>query len=156
MKADLSVWIPASLYKHFRTALTPIAPTYIEGEPRATNKVKSYFELRFDGPYFRARDAFTWEARIEFNILVSTVPTTNLYSINTMCGHAAAAFKRHIAVLKTGVAGADQSEVGCLRAVEGNREWLKISHFGIIETAVKMMQSTVEAAYQMEFEYHEN
>lgn len=157
MKAELSKWIPASLHKHFKTALEAKSlKVYMEGEERDTNKHNEWIELRCDGPYFRARDAGTWEARIEYNVLVSSSAKLNIYRINEVCGFVAEAFKRHIAILRLGKLPADDGSVfGCMRAIEGNREWLKISHFGIIETAVAMKQSTVEAAYEMQYDFRE-
>lgn len=153
MKADIGRWMAASVYKEFKTKLEAKGvQVYIEGQRRQTSEAPIWVELRFDGPYLRAVDSKIWHARIEFNVLVAALAERNIYSIHTVCGWVAEVFLRRFPIFKFGgLTQDDGSYVGCMKAVEDNREWLKISHFGIIETKTMLMQSTVELGYVMEF-----
>jgi len=147
-------WIFATVSKHFTDAGTVAGfPLFIEGQHRATRKLKDFFELRMDGPTLREVSKGCWILRVEINILVqSTMDDTNYHRIHQSVGVAAAAFEKAISVFKFGNNPQDdQTFVGCLQLLQSRetRDYIEINHFGQIDPQTKLVQSSVEGHYKM-------
>ena len=146
-------WIFASVSNHFNTlAIAVPLPLFIEGQHRDTREIKDFFELRLDGPRMTEVSANNWQIRIEINCLVqSAMDETNYHRIRQNTGVVAAMFTG-IGIFKYGDGlDDDQSQIGCMILLQDKRgrDFLEISHFGQIEPATKLLQSTVEGHYEM-------
>lgn len=147
-------WIFATVSKHFQDASTAAGiPLFIEGQHRATRKLKDFFEMRTDGPTLREVSKGCWVLRLEINIIVqSTMDDTNYHRIHQNVGIVAQAFDRAISVFKFGNNPQDDgSFVGCLELIQNreSRDFIEINHFGQIDKQTKLMQASVEGHYKM-------
>lgn len=155
MNPLLDFWIHKSISMVFRAKMKVLEPSLIifqEGQFRDTNKVSEHLELRVDGPYYQQKSPKIWRLRIEVNVLVvvnikNDKPEYSVYRINKLTGEVASILDEPFLVTNDA-----EEKVGCMRKVQsGSRDWTKTSHFGQIEEHIKISQSTVETAYEMEY-----
>jgi len=147
-------WIFATVSRHFVEAASAAEiPLFIEGQHRATRKIKDLFELRLDGPTLREVSKGCWILQCQINILVqSTMDDKNYHRIHQNVGIAAAAFAPAIDVFRLGNNPQDdQTFVGCLQLLQNRetRDYIEVNHFGQIDIKTLLMQASVEGHYKM-------
>lgn len=153
MSPNLDKWIRKSISTWFLSAIpNGTIKTFQEGQFRDTNKVQEHLELRVDGPWYQQIAKRRWRVRIEVNVLaVVNIKTDDsnwsIYRINELTGLVASVLETAVPVTNT-----DGGNVGCLSKIHKDREWTKTSHFGQIEPHTKILQSTVESSYEMEYQ----
>lgn len=144
-------WIFASVSKHFDTNKNGI-DLYIEGQHRNATQVKDSLELRVDGPYYTEESHNYWRIYIEVSLLVQSMQDDkDFHRTHRICGQVAAAFTT-IPIFKFGDGPSDNAnvQIGCLEVITGgSRERIQTNHFGLLAPDVKLMQSTVEAHYEV-------
>ena len=142
-------WIFASISKHFDDRKGNL-PLYIEGQLRQPG-VKDLLELRIDGPYLTEESRNYWRLYVEVSVIVqSTMDAHDYHRIHRNCGFVASLFTA-IPLYKLGDSVDDNptEQFGCLSLVQdiGKRERIQINHFGKIDPATDLLQSSVEAHY---------
>lgn len=151
---SLQRWVKASMIKQLKDLLKG-KPTFIEGMDRQTSKVPNHFEVRLDGPYFKACGSRgEWRAFIEVNILVNTTrDEKNIYLQDNMKGIATAALSQSFCIYKTGNVGKEDGDDGTLfgHMLLDTKDEIKVSEFGMIDTNTEVFQAVVEAHYEMYF-----
>lgn len=147
-------WVKASIIKQIRDLLKGMQ-TFVEGMDRQTSKVPNHFEVRLDGPYFKACGSNgEWKAFIEVNILVNTTrDEKNFYLHDNMKGTATEALSRAFCIYKTGNEGKEAGDDGTLFEVMqlDTKDEIKVADFGMIDTNIEVFQAVVEAHYEMYF-----
>ena len=148
-----SRWIFASVGNHFDNLRQGI-PLYIEGQPRIIDRdnAKAIFELRVDGPYFTEVSRKYWDIYIEINVLIQSVKTdTDFHRIRRLTGIVESAFIDIMSYRYGDGVDDDDSYLGCLRLIQNlsSSEKIQTSHFGQLDPATNLEQSTVEGHYKM-------
>jgi len=155
-KEHIIRWIRASLYTWFGDQLKDKIHVFIEltehvdKNGKIVTKKPTWAEMRMDGPLVRechGRDKYT----ITMNFLVETQLTgNNVYTHDTSVGRVFATFAPSITVFKLGNGVEDdKSAVGCLVLDTEESDPIVVHHFGQLDPAVKLTQSTVQAYYCM-------
>lgn len=147
-------WVKASMVKQIKDLLGG-KNTFIEGMDRMTSKVANHFEVRLDGPYYKACGSRgEWRAFIELNILVNTTrDEKNIFLQDNMKGVAVAALSRAFCIYRTGNEGKEDGDDGTLfgHMMLDTKDEIKASEFGMIDTNTEVFQAVVEAHYEMYF-----
>ena len=145
-------WIFSSICKHVDDNKGTLA-LFIEGQERDSTVDKDHMELRIDGPYFTEQSKHYWKLVVEVNILVQgVIDDSDFHKMQKYAGKAAYILSMPIDIKKYGSGVEDDdSSIGCLQRIDDmlDRERLVISHFGKVEPASAIEQSTVEAHYEM-------
>ena len=147
-------WSIASLSVHF-DANKGTYPLYIEGDERATTNLKTFGELRFDGPFIKNPSNGIYYLDIETNILVQAhMDPDDLYAGLKAVGVFAAAFVNRIKAYKYGNGiNDDDTLLGCYRLMTTrNNDSVDIGQFGIIRQDTRLTQYTIEGHYRMELQ----
>ena len=140
-------WITASLATHFSEAITEL-PVIVSGSKMKTDDLSEYCEIRVDGPNILEVSHEYWRVYAEINVLITSVIDKNAYKIERLCGDVVSAFTSGLKIYKYGnTLEDDASLVMCMTRIDEERDFIKLSHFGQIETGVDLEQSTVEAHY---------
>jgi len=145
-------WTVASIAKHF-DGLKGDYPLYIEGDERDTDHLKTFGELRIDGPFIRNPCKDLYYLDIEVNVLVQAhLDPTDLYAGVKAAGSFAAAFVHIIRTYKYGDGvNDDDTLLGCYRLMGSrNNDSIDIGQFGIIHQDTRLTQYTIEGHYRME------
>lgn len=140
-------WIFASIGKHFESQVSGI-PMMMEGEHRDDQSAKDSMEIRMDGPSINEINKNIWKITLDINVLInSAMDDINFFRLHVNVGKVSAAFIT-IQVLKY---GDGEALLGCLelRQSSGNREILKVNHFGQVAPDIKLLKATVEGHYEM-------
>lgn len=145
-------WVMASAAKHFDDRKQSLF-MYVEGFDRTTEQESDYIEFRLDGPYINELSQNYYRLDTEINILiVSMVNDQDIYRIHRHCGLVSRIFFDPIMVYKYG-AGADDdgSLLGCMQLVQSldQREFVRVTHFGKIDPAKPILQSSVEGHFHL-------
>jgi len=149
---NLAQWIFLSAAEYFREQFAAESFTYfVEGEPRATDKVKDVVEFRLDGPSSEEVSRNFWFHNIEVNILISAVKDEDLARIHRISGIVQHAFNTEIPVFRYGKQpGDDEGLIGCLQLRKDFRERaIVLSHFGQLEPNLNILQATVEGHFRL-------
>ncbi len=150
--SKLPKWIIASLAKHFKDAcVSNILPMYLEGTGRKANTSPNYFEFRLNGPYVNQTLLNEYKIWVTINILlVNTIDEQNHYVLNANEGVILGAFVPSIGIFRFGTdINDDESLVECVVLDPDPGEKIKVTNFGQLSDHVRVMESTVEATYQM-------
>lgn len=143
-------WIFASVSKHFDDRKENL-PLYIEGQHRATSKLKEYLELRMDGPTWNEASKGYFIGVVQINVLLtSALNEEDYHRPYRIAGQVQEAFTQTIEVFKFGDGpDDDQSKFGCLQLKQNrsNGDFVELNWFGIIDTDDPLVQATVEAHY---------
>lgn len=153
-------WCFASVSKHFvdkaaeYNALYPDLAIKIEGEddPPEKRSQRQIIEIRMDGPEQKELSRDYWHLRVEINILISTKSNDeDFHDHRELCGFVASWFDRCIEVRKYGNRLSDDPNVvvGTLVLDHGFREKTALAHFGQVDPATRLVQSTCEGHYDM-------
>lgn len=148
-------WILASVVNHFKTRLTDSGLTLFREGEAEYRSIQNRAELRLDGPQITLLSKDFWRLYIEANFLVSTPIGKDIHLQYKNTGLLAAAFTRNISVLRYGDPAEDvihdESFYGCLVLLQDMRgnQHIEINHFGKIDPAVDLFQSTVEGHFEM-------
>ena len=145
-------WVKASFSKKFADFFVAGSKTlFCEGDDRDTSKNTNFCEFRMDGPRLREVSRNYWEFFVPVNILVQTsMDDKNVYSHEDLIGFAVSGFAKTIEVFKLGN-GQDDSPTTVLLCMElqGDKsDPLRINRFGQVDTATRLLQSTVEGHYK--------
>jgi len=153
---QLTIWAPASFVNHFTLKLKNVAPMFIEGGSRDTNKDKDFLELRVDGPWFRQRGTNNcWVVECYINILIEAMAEEkDLYKNHRYVGQVCTAFQSFIPILRIGGTGAnfDGTQVDCMKLEVTRNVSLQVFHYGQLDARSRVLQSTVAGTYKMEFQ----
>jgi len=139
-------WILASILHHFDSLKQTLILT-AEGEDRPVTDSTNHVEIRIDGPSYTEVSKNFWRAYLEINALVFTVDKpTDLWQQDRNIGIITAAVTNTIYVSKY---GDDGLALGCL---ELTNDPVQIRRFGRVDSAMKVLQATVEGHYRMDLE----
>jgi len=147
-------WTFASIAKHFDDAKGTY-PLYIEGDERDTDDLRTFGELRMDGPFITTLPNGLFYLDIEINVLIqSHMSLTDLYAGLKAVGQFATAFVNVIKTYKFGDGGNDDNTLlGCFRLRTGRtHNTIDVSQFGIIRQDTRITQYTIEGHYRMELQ----
>ena len=144
-------WCYASINKHFDD-LRGQYDLYIEGDVRTQQEEAEFAELRIDGPFITIPQKHLFLLLVEINILCQThLDPRQHYKAQQMVGLFARSFKNSINVYKYGDGPLDTGALlGCFHLSRDLRDTIDISHFGIIRSDTKIMQTTIEGHYCLE------
>ena len=152
-------WAWASVLEHFIVALannpnpdTDPLPVFAEGQKRDTNDLKTFCEIRMDGPWFTEVSKDCWRIYGEVNALVSAhMDEKDMHILHRSVGEVTAAFT-DISVYRFGdEATDDDSFVWCWKLIQDMRarERVQVANFGVIEPNTKLSQAIVEGHYDV-------
>lgn len=156
INANWQRWIFASVGKHFTDAFTaPNVPIdlFIEDEPRKTDPLKDWVELRMNGPLWEGATQDEWVAKdFWINIFIGSKfnPANNAdnYRIHKNIGLVCAAFTTTIPVFKLGdLAGDDSSYLTCLTLRTEGKQGVMVNQLGRVTPQTPLQRATVEACY---------
>jgi hypothetical protein len=111
-------------------------------------------EIRVNGPDIYEASTNYWIFEVQVNILIlSHMDGTVDNALNgvEMAGVLAARAAELINVIKYG-SGVDDdgvSSIGCLRVLNGQRDSIKVFHFGEVDTVHRLRQLSVDTSYHM-------
>lgn len=134
-------WIVASINQHFTTSA---GATYVQlqGFPEQTADKDEWYDLKTSGPDIRKRGPSDFLLTFEVNIAVNVkLDSSEIYNVHSLAGTIAQYFFS-IPILKYGDGDA---QIGCLAPATD----VFVSHFGQPDPDKKILQSTVEARYEM-------
>lgn len=140
---NLPRWIFASICNHFENARGNI-PMFIEGQTVNTPvSYPEYFELRIDGPHFKAHSKNEYTVTSDINILCSAIIDSDSHRIQRLAG-SIVSFCTTIGIFRYGNGSDDdESQIDCMQPDED----IKVLHFGQIQTAVPLLQAAVHVKY---------
>ena len=145
-------WIFASVSKHFDDR-RGVLPLYIEGQHRATSKLKEYLELRMDGPTWNEASKGYFQGDIQINILVTAaMDEEDYHRPYRFAGQVQQAFTQTIPVFRFGDGPEDdQTFLGCLQLLQNrsDRSFVELNWFGVIDQDYQLVQATVEGHYRL-------
>lgn len=144
-------WTWASIAKHFETILGVSLKLYVEGEPRETEGLQNYCELRIDGPHCNPLSPKLYKLDLVIDALVVNIKGPgNMYEYHDAVGLVSTCFT-NITILKYGTGNQDdQSELGCLKLCpNASEDKIMISRFGQRNPNVPLQEATVEACFEM-------
>lgn len=143
-------WIYASICQHFDTYRNTLY-MFLEGTHRDTTDLQEWFELRVDGPFYHQFQKGWWEATVEINTIVTVaISDKDFHAIRRWTDFVAAIFTNSISIYRYGnEIGDDNTFVDCLKAEDGRRKNLQISHFGQLQPADAVMQASIERHYKV-------
>ena len=125
---------------------------FVEGQKRNTDELKTFYEVRMDGPWFTEVSRDCWKIYGEVNILVqATLDERDTQLIHRSVGLVTAAFT-DISVYRFGdEPGDDNTFVWCWQLLQDTRarERVQVAHFGVIEPNTKLTQAVVEGHYEV-------
>jgi hypothetical protein len=151
VRENIVKWVFASACKQFTDNISGI-DIYIEGQPRDTNSLSDWCELRVDGPWIREISKDLLKITCEINILVGThIEPTDLYKETTNINAVVPAFT-DFDVYKYGAEAADTGDfVGRLKLqpMSDVRDRIEVSKFGRLTPSTPLMQATVEGHYEL-------
>lgn len=150
--ASIPKWSIASIAKHFEDlCASDTLAMYLEGTARKSNKSPNYFEFRINGPYVNQLLINEYKIWVVVNILlVNIIDDEDHYVLNKNQGVLLAAYTPAIAMYRYGTTEQDDgSLVDCMVLDPDSGEKIKISNFGQLSAAERVMESTIEATYQM-------
>lgn len=156
-KEHLVRWMRSSLYSWFTDQLKDKITVYIETTEhvdkngKITTQLPTWAEMRMNGPEIKVITKSCNKYEIAMNFLIETQLTgKNLYTHDNSIGLVYAAYASSIGVFKLGKGvDDDNSPVGCFQLDTENSDPFVINHFGQLDPAVKLTQSTIEAHYYM-------
>jgi len=154
INADWVRWLAASIGIHF-SAVKGDYTLYIEGDERDTDDLRTFGELRVDGPFIKTLPNRLYYLDVEINILIqSHMDPQDLYAGLKAVGQFATGFENVIKVYKFGDGpNDDDTLLGCLRLMTSkNDNTIDISQFGIIRQDTRITQYTIEGHYRMELQ----
>lgn len=151
-------WVQASVADHFKTVADNLSlPSLVEGiDERTTEFMESpnRYEIRVNGPDIVEWSYGYWHFEVGTNILIHSYmdgKTTNAYFGTQMTGPMAQAASQPIPVFKYGDGpNDDQSLIGCLTLRRGQKESVKIFHFGEINKEDRLRQLGVDVNLEMD------
>lgn len=139
-------WIFASCRKYFNDRVGNFKLFYIPTDDK--NGLATYGELRINGPEAKRLSSNEWRLEILINVLISAdMNNQDTDLIFKSCGIIQNIMPLDLPILKLGSSNSDdQSQLGCMKALD---ETIRTSHFGQFDPKVTLLQSTVEANYQI-------
>lgn len=145
-------WIKASVDKWMTGNKGPY-PLYIEGADRKTNELRSFFELRVDGPnrvqYTRCEFSFHIQVNIE---ITTAINEEDSHLQVKMFGQALLMLPTCIPVYKYGdTTDDDQTYLGDLQRLDDAHDrGTDVHTFGQVDPSLQLIQGTVEANYRIQ------
>lgn len=159
MDKNLPRWIKMSIIDYFKRVIQDqgglhvyIETTeHVDENGNFVTQLPAWAEARVNGPITTPQTLTSFKHEVTVNFIISTkLDKTNIYDHDKNVGIVYAGFTTTIAVFKLGdEAGDDQSAIGCLQLEADRKQAIMVSHFGQLDTDVKVTQSTVEAHYFM-------
>ena len=148
-----SRWAFASVSNHFFNEIDKSRlPLFVEGQKRNTDTLKTFAEIRMDGPWYTEVSRGCWKIYGEVNILVqATLDERDTHLIHRSVGLVTAAFT-DISVFRFGdEPGDDDTFVWCWKLLQDSRdrERIQVANFGVIEPNTKLTQAVVEGHYEV-------
>ena len=150
INANWARWIFASVSKHFDDRKGTLT-LYIEGQHRATSKLKEYLELRMDGPTWNEASKDYFIGNIQINVLITVaMDEEDYHRPYSVAGQVQQAFTKTIDVFRFGDGPDDDGTyLGCLQLKQNRAtgDFVELNWFGIIDTDDQLVQATVEGHY---------
>jgi len=153
-------WTKTAIIKNFKTienaTLIEGFPHHFEGDDRNLSKDgenSAYFEIRYDGPYYKQHTKNEHTAYIEISLLININRDNNdNLKFEILAGKLAAILRKCFPVYKYTVSPGNEL-LGYYKPINVDQDSLvvQINNFGLIEPDSKMQQGTVEAHYEMSF-----
>ena len=149
----LSLWVYASIVKHFSDAINDI-DVFIEGQIDHIHDTSDWCELRIDGPWLQEVSNNVIIVRSEVNVLIGTViDSTNLYKESMNHTKIIPAFT-NVCVYRYGPSDDEENDASyvgelILQPVDNVKERIEIARFGQIHPSVRLLQSTIEGHFKM-------
>lgn len=146
-------WTLASIARHFEVNVADVyaLTIHVEGQHKATNTLKEFFELRVDGPLAREQQQNEWKLIVEVNCLITTgMDDVNFYKHHLNCDRVTSGFANCIPCYKYGTEDDDDDSLLGIYQMRSPDDMIEQAHFGQINPAVQLQQSTVEGHYEME------
>ncbi len=145
-------WVWASFSKYFADRFETLQiPIYVEGDVRDTAKLSIFGEFRLDGPRISEKSKDYFRLFVSVNVLIQNkMDSPDTHRLHRVAGEAVAAFGRTISVFKLGNGGDDVPGelIVCMNRMDDKLNELRVNHFGIVDTAAKLQQASVEAHYE--------
>ncbi len=147
-------WCWASIAKHFKVyGDANSIPIFLEGMVRETDELAEWVEIRIDGPFTKEHSHGQWELRFEINLGIQVKETENAFRDKIIQGIFLEAMLSNICIYKLGESEFDDlSHIGSLTLLPRDKEKVIVSNFGRVNETVAMMQSSIEAHYQIKFD----
>jgi len=152
LNPDVTKWIMASFSTHFRDKCArDDFPMYLEGTGRKANTSPNYWEYRTNGPYVNQLTQNEWHIWYIVNILIAHgIDDENMFTMYKNQGDIVAAFTPSIELRKYGTGENDDSSlVDCFKLCTDTGEKIKVTNFGQLVDHLRVMQSTIEATYEL-------
>jgi hypothetical protein len=149
---QLGRWVVASATKHFYSQRGS-TKMFIEGQNRDTDGLQVWYEFRLDGPFTILTTNNQAKLDIEVNILITVLEANrDVYKHHEEASKVAAMFSKCLALKRYGDATLDVlndgTQIGVFTLVAKGRDRVMTTHFGKVDPAVGIIQSTVEGHYE--------
>ncbi len=159
MDKNLPRWIKMSVIDYFvnliqvQNQLHVFIETteHVDENGNYVTQLPAWTEARVNGPITTPITISSFKHEVTINFIISTkLDKTNVYDHDKNVGIVYSGFATTIAIFKLGDgAGDDGSAIGCLQLEADRKQAVMVSHFGQLDTDVKLTQSTVEGHYFM-------
>jgi hypothetical protein len=144
MDRNLTKWIFASVAKHF----SPLENLHIATQYRDTSKMKQWYELKIDGPYFSNMNRNFIDLKIEIDLQIFSIQGDYLYNNLELQGKGLELFTNSISIFKLGGGGGDSTKVFCVSLDNKDKHGLDVFNFGMISADRKLIMSDIEGHYK--------
>jgi hypothetical protein len=151
-------WIFASLSKYLKqVAADNSIPALTEGIDTRTDallKQPDRVEIAITGPYIREAAHNDYRAKVGVRVLIlSQMGKNNRYTPQRIAGLFQEALDGAIATYRYGSALEDDGTLlGCLSALNGSNDAVRVMHFGQMSPTEGLRQSMVDCWYEMELQ----
>jgi hypothetical protein len=151
-------WIFASLSKYLKQVASDNSiPAMTEGVDTRTDailKQPDHVEIAITGPYIREVSHNYYHTKVGVRILIlSQMGTDNRYAPQRIAGLFQEALDGAIATYRYGNLPEDDGTLlGCLSALNGSNDAVRVMHFGQISPTEGLRQSMVDCWYEMELQ----
>ena len=156
--SNIPKWLFLSVSQHFKEIVaTSQFKMFVQGQAKTSSdkEQKDFFELRTDGPYLRPRKTKGfYSIEYQVNTLIqSTIDDKSFNRPYVDMGKILTAFVS-IPVYRYGDGNLDdETFIGCLKtSKQGRLEEIRVNQFGIVDTALGLIQATIEAHYTLEID----
>lgn len=157
MDPNWTRWIHSSIYQYLKTVANGAnIASLVEGvetRTKAFSEANDKIEIRVNGPYFYKYPSDHYVAKININVLVTSLPggdAKNAYAMLDALGIMAEAMDQPIPVFDYSLPDGDPARhLGCL-AKERDKLGLRVINFGAPDPNDPVRQGMVSGAYNIE------
>jgi hypothetical protein len=133
----MPLWILKAIYKAF-ASLNP----FFEGQIRNTDGLKTWIELRVDGPDFipQTKDRWAIKVRLQF-IITTTIDGADIYRHSKKVGEV------FTLLSPLSVVDGSANEVVCLNIARNEMGAIRYINIGQVQPQARFQQSVIEVDY---------